>query len=160
MPGTIPNPFSRFSASISAGLAPGRILSTSWRSGPEADRCATGPVLVSVTEFTPHRPWDTVGVVAAGLRLQQSWPRTEGAIGIRLWIDPHPLRMRSGAVSAWTGQPGLDGFVSRPDHLRIVRAFRGRGAVRSYSQELDAWEPSAAWESALRALSGEAPWPG
>jgi hypothetical protein len=138
----------------------GPILSAPWKSGPDADRTSTGPVLVSVTEFTLRHPWDLVGVVAAGLRLRQTWPRTEGAISLRLWMDPDPRRMRSGAVSVWSGRPGLAGFLTRPDHQRVMRAFGGKGEVRSYSQELTAWEAEATWDSAVRTLSGEAPWPG
>lgn len=137
-----------------------RIWSAPWKSGPDLDRSRSGPVLVSVTEFAVHRPWEALGVVAAGFRLRQSWPRTPGAVAVRLWMDPDPCRPRTGAVSVWTGGPGLAAFVARPDHLRIVRSFRGRGRIRSYSRELAHWDADAAWESALPTLSGAAPWPG
>ncbi|QMU71183.1 hypothetical protein [Streptacidiphilus sp. P02-A3a] len=136
---------------------PGPIWSAPWKAGPDADRPPRGPVLVSVTEFRTHQHWRALGVLAAGLRLRRSWPRTDGAIGLLLWMDPDARR--SGSVSVWTDPGGLDGFVARPDHRRIMRAFRDRGRIRSYNRTAAHWDPDAVWTEARRTLTGEAPWP-
>lgn len=136
---------------------PGPIWSAPWKAGPDAARPHRGPVLVSVTEFRTHQHWQALGVLTAGLRLRRSWPRTEGAIGLLLWMDADARR--SGSVSVWTDPGGLDGFVARPDHRRIMRAFRNRGRIRSYSRTAAQWDPDAVWAAARRTLTGEAPWP-
>ena len=137
----------------------GPVWSTPWKAGPEAMRPPPAPVLLSITEFTADRPWHAPGILAAGLRLRRSWPRTGGAVGLRLWMDADPWHPRSGSVSAWTDEPSLRAFLNRPDHLRVMRAFKGRGRIRSHSRILDRWEPEAVWEWSRQRLTGEVPWP-
>ena len=136
---------------------PGPIWSARWKAGPDAASPRPGPVLVSVTEFRTYRRRQAVGVLTAGLRLRRSWPRTGGAIGLLLWMDADARR--SGSVSVWTDESGLAGFVARPDHRRIMRAFRDRGEIRSYSRTVGQWDPEAVWAQARRTLTGESPWP-
>ncbi|NNN37858.1 hypothetical protein HLK59_47600 [Streptomyces sp. S3(2020)] len=49
----------------------------------------------------------------------------------------------------------LKEFVGRPDHLRIVRAHRGRGELRSVTREFATFEPSALWDYALDLITEE-----
>lgn len=150
---------------------PTGIWKTSWKNGPAAH--TTGPgsrVVVSITEFSTHRPWGTPAVAVEGMRLRRSWPRTPGAVAVRLWMDPGPRMNRSGSVTVWADEASLTRFAARPDHLRIVRAFRGRGVMRSVLRETvlstpDAGLPPAVgaglaplWADAERILAGVGPW--
>jgi hypothetical protein len=67
-----------------------------------------------------------------------------------LWADP--LRRRSGSVSVWTDAAGLREFVGRPDHVRIVRAYRGRGVLRSAGWETERFDAAETWAYALRLI--------
>ncbi|MET7367541.1 hypothetical protein ABZS61_17120 [Streptomyces sp. NPDC005566] len=150
---------------------PSGIWKTSWKLGPAAHSTSPGsPVVVSVTEFSTHRPWGTPAVAFEGMRLRRSWPQTTGAVAIRLWMDPGPRLNRSGSVTVWADEASLREFVARPDHVRIVRAFRGRGVMRAVLHETalgtpDAGIPPASgtalgplWADAEQILSGDVPW--
>ncbi|MWA14257.1 hypothetical protein [Streptomyces sp. BA2] len=134
---------------------PRPITRTPWQAGPEAH--APGQLLVSLMEFTAHRHTQTVPITLSGLRLRRSWPKTPGAVGMWLWIDP--WRKRSGSVSVWTGERPLHAFVGRPDHLRTVRAHRDRGAMRATTWTTGPFDPHAAWAAASALLTGSSPWP-
>ncbi|MFF1692869.1 hypothetical protein ACFVXC_04490 [Streptomyces sp. NPDC058257] len=133
------------------------IMRTPWQPGPEAHTPDPGPSLVSLTEFTAHRRTQTVPIALAGLRLRRSWPRTPGAIGMWLWVDP--WRGRSGSLSVWADERSLYAFVGRPDHVRIVRAHRDRGVMRATAWTADRLDPDAAWAAAHTLLTGPSPWP-
>ncbi|MGW7269990.1 hypothetical protein ACWGH5_05690 [Streptomyces sp. NPDC054864] len=96
-------------------------------------------------------------IALSGLRLRRTWPRTPGAVGMWLWIDP--WRGRSGSVSVWTDERSLRAFVGRPDHLRIVRAHRGRGSMRATAWAVDRLAPDDLWTAASALLADPTPWP-
>ncbi|MGV9877861.1 hypothetical protein [Streptomyces sp. NPDC003006] len=133
---------------------PSPILRTRWKNGPPAPR-PTGPVLVSLTEFTALHHSQAGPIALAGLRLRRGWPRTPGAVGMWLWADP--VRKRSGSVSFWEDEAALRAFVGRPDHLRIVRAHQGRGSMRATSWHADRFDADSAWATALTMLADPAP---
>ncbi|MEU9167454.1 hypothetical protein AB0D34_06600 [Streptomyces sp. NPDC048420] len=128
-----------------------RILRSRWKSGPAIP--LDGPVLVGVTDFTAEAHGQAVAVALAGMRLRRTWPSTPGAVGMWLWADP--LRRRSGSVSVWADERGLKGFTGRPDHVRIVRAHRGRGELRSVRREFEEFDPDAVWAYALDLIAEE-----
>ncbi|MGW6062739.1 hypothetical protein [Streptomyces sp. NPDC055189] len=132
------------------------IMRSPWQAGPAAH--TPGPVLVSVTEFTAHRHSQTAPIALAGLRLRRSWPGTPGAVGMWLWADP--WHKRSGSVSLWSDERSLYAFVGRPDHLRIVRAHKDRGAMRATAWTADRFDPDAAWAAAHAIVSDPTSWPG
>ncbi|THA73609.1 hypothetical protein E6R60_23595 [Streptomyces sp. A0642] len=136
---------------------------TSWKSGPAGGPSAGGPgggaALVSVTEFTPRRPWSAPGVAMAGMALRRVWDGLDGAVGLWLWVDPDPLRPRSGSVSVWRAERDLYAFVARPDHARIVRSHRDRGSMRSTTWTTGSFDPDATREAARSLLSGRSAWP-
>ena len=109
-----------------------------WKPGPAAD--AEGQLLVSFTEFTFERFRDLPGIVLAGTRLRRRLAAVEGAVGVSLYM--HPLARRGGSVSAWRSEADLRRFVTLPYHVKIMRTYRARGALRS-----------AGWESAGFSLS-------
>ncbi|MFI0187019.1 hypothetical protein ACH4PW_05505 [Streptomyces sp. NPDC017082] len=123
------------------------------RGGPDGDVGGQpgGAAVVSVTDFAPHRPWTSVGVTAAGIALRRTWDDAEGAIGLWLWSVPGLLRPRSGSVSVWRDEDGLRGFIARSDHVRIMRAYRDRGELRSTTWHTDHFDRAATQEAA-RAL--------
>lgn len=134
-----------------------------WKPGP-AGRPADGgdlegEVVVSVTEFAPHRPWTAACVHVAGLALRRTWQDVDGAIGLWLWTTTDLLRPRSGSVSVWRDEKDLLGFVTRPDHRRIVRAYRHRGAMRSTVWRTEHFDPDTTQETARSLLMGRTPWP-
>ena len=93
----------------------------------------------------------------AGLRLRRGWARLPGAVGMWLWADP--LRKRSGSVSVWADPAALRAFVGRPDHLRIVRAHRGRGTMRATSWTTEPFDTAETWAAALVLLGDPSPRP-
>ncbi|QFG25704.1 hypothetical protein [Actinomadura sp. WMMB 499] len=123
---------------------------TGWRAGPAS---AAGPVLVSVTDFTAASALDLPGVFRAGMALRRSWPDLPGAVGLWLWAIP--AERRCGSVSVWTDAAALRGFVALPEHVAIMRRYRGRGGLRSVTWEADAFDARAAWARAARVLAGE-----
>ncbi|MFG3256724.1 hypothetical protein [Streptomyces sp. NPDC048172] len=111
---------------------------TSWQPGPAAPHdTSAATLLVSVTEFAPRRPWTALGVTRAGFALRRAWPDVDGAIGVWLWTVPGLLRPRTGSVSLWHDEKDLHGFVARPDHRRIMRAYRDRGTLRATTWHTD-----------------------
>lgn len=130
-------------------------MRTPWQEGPEAH--APGQLMASVTEFTAHRHTQTVPIALSGLRLRRTWPRTPGAVGMWLWIDP--WRKRSGSVSVWTDERSLHAFVGRPDHRRIVRAHRSRGSMRATTWAVDGLAPDTLWATASTLIGDPTPWP-
>lgn len=127
------------------------ILRAPWQPGPEPPTDA--PVVVGVTDFTALGFGQAAAVALAGARLRRTWAETPGALGMWLWADP--VRRRSGAVSVWADERALKEFVGRPDHLRIVRAHRGRGELRSATREFAEFEPSVVWAYALDLITEE-----
>ncbi|MFF8595321.1 hypothetical protein ACF061_28550 [Streptomyces sp. NPDC015220] len=147
---------------------PSAVWFAPWKSGPAGAGldddagdagAGGGPGVVSVTEFVPHRPWDALGVGIAGAALRRIWHDVEGAVGLWLWTVPDLLRPRSGAVSVWRDETCLAGFVSRPDHLRIVRAYRDRGTLRSAMWRTEDFDRAATREAARALLTGRTDWP-
>ncbi|MFI0235236.1 hypothetical protein [Streptomyces sp. NPDC016845] len=135
---------------------PSRIHRAPWQPGPAAPD-ATTPCLVSVTEFTAAGHLRTAGVALNGMRLRRTWPRTGGAVGMWLWVDPP--RRRSGSVSVWTGDHALVAFLRRADHARTVRAFRGHGTMRATAWTVPVFDAAAVWDAARTLLTSAAPWP-
>jgi hypothetical protein len=117
-----------------------------WKSGPDGE--AEGAAVVSVTGFTPHRPWTSVGVHRTGFALRRTWGATEGAVGLWLWSVPDLLHPCSGSVSVWRDEEALRGFVARPDHVRIMRGYRDRGGVRAVTWRTDRFDRAATRETA------------
>ncbi|MDO0929466.1 hypothetical protein QQY24_30180 [Streptomyces sp. TG1A-8] len=109
---------------------------------------------MSVTGFAPYRPWAAFGVGVTGMALRRTWAGTEGAAGLWLWSTPGLPCPRSGSVSVWRDEEHLRGFVARPDHVRIMRAYRGRGEPHSATWRTDHFDKEATREAA-RALIGE-----
>ncbi|MFF9045077.1 hypothetical protein [Streptomyces parvulus] len=129
--------------SADAGHAPG---------DPAGAADAGGAAVVSVTGFAPYRPWTSVGVNVSGVALRRAWGEVEGAIGLWLWSVPGLLRPRSGSVSVWRDEEGLRGFVARHDHVRIMRAYRDRGALRSTTWHTERFDRDATQEAARRII--------
>ena len=104
-----------------APLADFRLLS-SWKRGRAG---APASVLVSYTEFRPHRRRDVPGIWLAAEELATQLVGLEGAYGVLTY-----LQLRSGLVgslSFWGEEAGLRRFVSLPQHLEVVRRYRNRG---------------------------------
>lgn len=141
---------------------PSTIWFAPWKAGPggrpESGE-APGPIVVSVTEFTAHRPWTALGVSAAGMALRRSWQEIEGAVGVWLWAASDFVHPRSGAVAVWHDTEALQAFVARRDHVRIMRAYRNRGTLRSTTWEADRFDRRATLTAAQALLVGETAWP-
>ncbi|MFJ8751907.1 hypothetical protein ACIREO_21625 [Streptomyces sp. NPDC102441] len=137
---------------------PSGIWKTSWTYGPAAHGIDPGSaVVVSVTEFVTHRPWGTPAVAVEGLRLRRNWPQMPGAVAVLLWADTGLRLNRSGSVTVWTDEAALTRFVAHPDHMRIVRAFRGRGVMRANLRETTpaalSGPDAGPWPTAVRAYA-------
>lgn len=126
------------------------MLRTGWRPGPEAG--TDGAVLVSVTDFTFARRLDLPGIARAAVRLRRGWPTLDGAVGLWLWTAP--WARRCGAVSVWTGDQALYGFVGLPDHVAIMRKYRTRGETRVTTWMSPGFDEARVWRDAYRVLMG------
>ncbi|MEU7859605.1 hypothetical protein [Nonomuraea sp. NPDC049141] len=100
-----------------------------WIAGPEPR--GDDPVLVSRTDFRVNHRTDLPRAAFAGWRLARLWPELDGAIGLWLWTDVKDRRC--GSVSVWRDEAALRGFVRLAAHVRIMRAYRGRGVLTSTS---------------------------
>ena len=129
------------------------MLWSKWRAGPQAG--AKGPLLVSFTDFTANGFLDLPGAFRAGLSLREGWLRMPGAVGIWLWAAP--LQRRCGSLSIWTDEDALRAFVRTPDHLAIVRAYRGRGSMRPEMWVADAHLPRRELRAMARARVSGSP---
>ncbi len=125
------------------------MLRTGWKPGPAEAR---GQVLVSVTDFASDRLLDLPGIYRASTRLSALWPDLDGAVAHLVWVDIR--RRRSGSVSLWRDERAMRAFVGLPVHVDIMRAYRGRGTLRSTTWAMDDPELSAVWRAASAFLRG------
>ena len=89
----------------------------------------SGPVTVSLTEFTAHRARDLPGIAREGIALSRGWWAMPGAIGVVLYLDV--LTKTGGSLSIWASEEDLRRFVALPRHTAIMRRYRGRVDVRA-----------------------------
>lgn len=121
-----------------------------WRTGVAP--ASPGPVHVSMNDFWVHRIVDVPRVALAGMRFWREWPRIEGAVG--LWFAASSRGRRQISVSVWRSQDDLRRFVRSPDHLKVMRDFRGAGALHTNPWTSDALDASLIWEQAEDRLLG------
>ncbi|MFI6856727.1 hypothetical protein [Streptomyces sp. NPDC050416] len=89
----------------------------------------SGPLIVSVTDFTSDAYRDLPGIARRGFALRRRWPQLAGAVGMWLWTMPSARRC--GSVSVWAGRRALAEFVRLPEHVAIMNQYRRRGTIRS-----------------------------
>ncbi|GAA4330801.1 hypothetical protein GCM10023086_60740 [Streptomyces venetus] len=129
------------------------MLRSSWSPGPAGDAPdggaandagsgtrghRSGPLIVSVTDFTSETYRALPGIARRGFALRRHWPHLDGAVGMWLWVMP--TARRCGSVSVWTGRRALAGFVRLPEHVAIMDEYRGRGTMRSVLLEYDGFD--------------------
>jgi len=115
---------------------------------PGPDAAASGPVVVSVTDFTVARWRHVPGIALTGLRLRMGWYAMPGAVG--LWLWSLPAQRRSGSISVWTGEDELRRFVALPEHVAVMRRNRDRGALRATTWRAERFAARHVISSALR----------
>jgi hypothetical protein len=98
----------------------------------------TGPLIVSVTDFTSDTYRDLPGITRRGFALRRRWPHLDGAVGMWLWAVPSARRC--GSVSVWTGRRALAEFVRLPEHVAIMDEYRERGTIRSVIREYESFD--------------------
>jgi hypothetical protein len=103
------------------------VLSLPWK--PGAVTMPSGEVVVAVTESRARSYRDLPAAAVAALRLRAGWRSREGAVG--LWLGARPLERRTFSISVWQSEDHLRRFLASPEHVAIVRRFRGRLRVRS-----------------------------
>ncbi|MPY50800.1 hypothetical protein [Streptomyces acidicola] len=129
------------------------MLRSSWTAGQAHGH--SGPVLVSVTDFTLDRLRDLPGVYGEARRLAAHWPELDGAYGMWLWTIP--TARRCGAVAVWRDTAALHGFIAWPPHVAVMRAYKGRGTLASATWQADGFDPRATWSRAQAALRTKPP---
>ncbi|WP_344862724.1 hypothetical protein [Planomonospora alba] len=108
-------------------------------------------MLVAVTAFRADRARDLPGIHRSGLALRRAWPRLDGAVGMWLWTEP--LERRCGSVSVWRSEQDLRRFVAWPEHVAVVRRYRGRGRLTSTAWTAEGCDLRAVWARARPHLS-------
>ncbi|MGW3950453.1 hypothetical protein ACWEKM_05715 [Streptomyces sp. NPDC004752] len=106
----------------------------------------SGPLIVSVTDFTSDAYRDLPGITRHGFALRRRWPDLDGAVGMWLWVAP--LARRCGSVSVWTGRQALGEFVRLPEHVAIMDEYRERGTIRSVIRECASFDSAQIWRDA------------
>ncbi|REK90496.1 hypothetical protein DY245_10105 [Streptomyces inhibens] len=124
------------------------MLRSSWT--PGRDPGHSGPVLVSVTDFTLDTRTDLPGVYLAARRLAAHWPRLDGALGMWLWAAP--TARHCGAVAVWRDEAALNGFIACPPHVAIMRRYKGRGSLASTTWHAERFDPTTTWSRAQAVL--------
>jgi hypothetical protein len=125
-----------------------------WRHGqlPQAQE----PMVVSATRFTYKSRWDLPGVYWHGLRLRRAWPRFPGSIGVSLSADA--ARRSTYTVSLWRSEEDPKRFISHPEHLVLMRAYRPRmESIASATWKVESFDLGEAWRKARQLLSGMPP---
>jgi hypothetical protein len=121
---------------------------TTWKRGPAAG--LHGPLLISLTVFTPNTLRDVPQVYLAAERLRAACKELEGAVGVATYWQP--FRRRGGSLSAWTDEAALRCFIALPYHREIMRRYRTRGSVRAIRWHADAFALATAFRDGLQAL--------
>ncbi|MEW9550697.1 antibiotic biosynthesis monooxygenase [Nonomuraea sp. NPDC050783] len=119
------------------------VLRSRWIAGPAP--AGPGPLVVALTDYRAHRLLDLPGIARQGLALSRLWPELPGAVGMWLWSDL-PGR-RAGSLSVWRSEADLRAFVRLPEHVRIMRAYRDRGTLRSRTWEIATLEGADLWSA-------------
>ena len=102
-----------------------------WRAGPLGDW--PGPYFVSTTRFTYRNLGTMPFVYWYGLKLRQSWPSLEGAVGLSIMSDIGTKTTYT--VSVWRSEADLLRWVRSSDHAPLMRRFRPHLA----SSAADSW---------------------
>lgn len=121
-----------------------------WRRG--ALPPVAGPVHVSMNDYLIHRRRDIVRVAREGFRLRRGWPKVEGALG--LWFAASRRGRRQVSVSIWRNPQDLRQFVGSPEHVRIMREFRGAGDLHTNAWTAERFDPALIWGQAQDRLAG------
>lgn len=108
-----------------------------------------------MNDYLIRRPVDIARVGVHGLRVRASWPETPGALG--LWVAGSPTWRRQVSVSIWESAEDLRRFVRSPAHLRIMRDFRGAGALHTTAWSAERFERFLIWSQAEARLMGRVP---
>lgn len=97
-----------------------------------------GPLMISLTQYTPHHLRDLAGIWQAADRLGDQLVEIDGAYGVVTYLQPGQRRV--GSLSVWTKEAGLAQFVGLPYHREIMARYRDRGlplrSAKWWSQEL------------------------
>lgn len=115
------------------------MLRSRWIAGPAAGE--PGPLVAALTDYRTHRLLDLPGIARQGRSLSRLWPTLPGAVGMWLWADIGARRV--GSLSVWRAEDDLHAFVRLPAHVRIMRAYRHRGTLRSRTWRIDTLDRTA-----------------
>ncbi|WP_049558233.1 antibiotic biosynthesis monooxygenase family protein [Nonomuraea sp. SBT364] len=114
-----------------------------WITGPASD--SPGPLVATLTDYRAQRLLDLPGIARRGWSLSRLWPVLPGAVGMWLWADLGGRR--AGSLSVWRSEDDLRAFVRLPEHVRIMRDYRHRGALHSRTWILETLDRAALWRA-------------
>jgi hypothetical protein len=121
-----------------------------WKAGSVEP--GAGSVHVSMNDYMIHRLRDILRVARAGLYLRSRWPQIEGALG--LWVAALRGGRRQVSISVWRGPEDLKRFVRSPEHVRIMRDFKGVGALITTAWTAARFDPGLIWRQGSDLLDG------
>jgi hypothetical protein len=107
------------------GLADLRIYQP-WQPGPSHGR--SGPHLLSVNEYRPHRLLDVLPIARISVVLVRQVIEVEDAVGIV--TSYQPLGRITYSLSVWKSEDALRQFTGSRDHRQVMRDYRSRGYLR------------------------------
>jgi hypothetical protein len=105
-----------------------------------------------MNDFLIHKLADVPRVAKEGMLFRYHWPDTPGALG--LWVGAVGAGRRQISVSVWRDPDDLKQFVRSPRHLRIMREFRGRGALYTNAWTSERLDRGVIWREAVERLTG------
>jgi Domain of unknown function (DUF3291) len=97
-----------------------------WQPGPSHG--SSGPHLLSVNEYRPHRLVDLLPIARISAVLVRQVIELEDAVGIV--TSYQPIGRITYSLSVWKSEDALREFTVSPDHLQVMRDYRSRGYLR------------------------------
>jgi hypothetical protein len=97
-----------------------------WQPGPSHD--SSGPHLLSVNEYRPHRLLDVLPIARVSVVLVRQVIEMEDAVGIV--TSYQPLGRITYSLSVWKSEDALHEFTVSRDHRQVMRDYRSRGYLR------------------------------
>jgi hypothetical protein len=104
----------------------GKRIYQSWRAGPAEG--VTGPHLLSVNEYRPHRLADLLPIARLSAELSEQLLAMDEAVGIVTSYQPWGRVTYS--LSVWTSEDALRTFTLSPAHRQVMSEYRSRGYLR------------------------------
>jgi hypothetical protein len=105
-----------------------------------------------MNDYLIHRVGDVPRVAWEGMVLWWRWPNVPGALA--LCVAAFRAARRQVSISVRRSPEDLTRFVRSPNHLRIMREYRGTGTLYTHAWTADQCDRRMIWEECVACLHG------